>query len=465
MSSRPSDFKAASARAVADDALQEALGHIREGFVAKRRAAVEKLPEFDALRQAAREARNDALRDLDTHLERFEARVHAAGGHVHWCPTADDAVETVRRICSDAGARSVVKSKSMTTEEIGLNEHLEAWDLEVVETDLGEYLIQLRDEPPSHIIAPAIHLGVGDVERAFREGHLELDPDRTLETPADFVAEAREVLRDRFLDADVGITGANFLVAETGTAVLVTNEGNADLTRQLPDTHVVVAGIEKVVATLDDATTLLRVLARSATGQEISTYTTFASGPVSEGRDFHVVLVDNGRSDMLRGEFAEALRCIRCSACLNHCPVYGAVGGHAYGSVYSGPIGAVLTPFHEGLDEARDLPEASSFCRRCEEVCPVGIPLVELMRAWREQTFERRIAPRPLRAGLGLWAFVASRPWLYRLVTRVSSRVLRLLGRSRGRLSRLPLAGGWTAHRDLHVPDEPPFMARHGGER
>lgn len=460
MSSRPSEFKAAAAEALEDEGLQAALGRIQEGFIGKRRDAVERLPEFDALRTAAREAKNEALRNLDRHLERFEERVTAAGGRVHWCGTADDAVRVIREICADADATSVVKSKSMTTEEIELNEHLEAWDLEVVETDLGEYLVQLRDEPPSHIIAPAIHLRPEQIERAFREGHVSLDAGRSLETPTDFVREARHVLRDRFLDADVGITGANFLVAETGSVILVTNEGNADLTRQLPRTHIVVAGIEKAVATLEDATVLLRVLARSATGQEITTYTTFATGPAAPEKDFHVILLDNGRSDILRGEFAEVLRCIRCGACVNHCPIYGAVGGHAYGSVYSGPIGAVLTPFHTGLEEARHLPQASSFCRRCEEVCPVEIPLVRLLRQWREESFERRIAPRPVRSGLGAWAFLASRPRLYRLATRLASWVLRLLGRSDGRLSRLPLAGGWTAHRDLPVPDEPPFMSR-----
>ncbi len=464
MTTRPSEFKSASARAVADEELQDALSHISEGFIARRRDAVERLPEFDALRDAAREAKNRALRDLDVHLERFEERVEAAGGQVHWCRTGEEAAERIRRICDGAGATSVVKSKSMTTEEIHLNDHLEEWDLDVVETDLGEYLVQLREEPPSHIIAPAIHLNVEQIERAFREGHVSLDPGRSLETPDDFVREARQVLRDRFLEADVGITGANFLVAETGSVILVTNEGNADLTRQLPDTHIVVAGIEKMVATLEDATVLLRVLARSATGQETTTYTTFASGPVSEEQDFHVVLLDNGRSDILRGDFADVLRCIRCSACVNHCPVYGAVGGHAYGSIYSGPIGAVLTPFHQGLEEARDLPQASSFCRRCEEVCPVEIPLVELMRQWREQEFEERLAPRPVRAGLGLWAFFASRPRLYRLATRVASRVLRLLGRDDGRLSRLPLAAGWTDARDLPVPDEPPFLEQTGAE-
>lgn len=462
MSSAPSEFEGVAADALDDPGLQSALGRMRDGFIARRRNAVEEVPDWGGLRDAAREIRDRALRGLDAHLERFEERVTAAGGHVHWCPSGVDAVETVRRICGEAGATSVVKSKSMTTEEIRLNEHLESHGIDVVETDLGEYVVQLREEPPSHILAPAIHLSADQVEAAFRDGHTELDPGRRLETAGDLVREARHVLRDRFRKADVGITGANFLVAETGTVVLVTNEGNADLARQLPPTHVVIAGIEKVVESLEDATGLLRVLARSATGQEISTYTTFATGPAAPGRSLHVVLLDNGRSEMLGGEFAEVLRCIRCGACVNHCPIYGAVGGHAYGSVYSGPIGAVLTPFHAGLREARHLPEASSFCRRCEEVCPVEIPLVRLMRRWREESIERRIAPRSVRTGLGVWALLAARPRLYRLVTRIASWLLRLLGRREGRLSRLPFTGGWTAHRDLPVPAERPFMVRRG---
>lgn len=462
MTSSPADFRVKAAEALADPGLQKALGRMRTGFIASRQAAVDRLPEFEALREAAREARDAALQNLDVYLEQFESRVLDAGGRVHWCSTPAQAVETVEAICAGANARTVVKSKSMVTEEIGLNQHLERSGIDVVETDLGEYIIQLRREPPSHIIAPAIHLGADQVEEDFRRHHVGLPADRPLEKPADFVLEARGILRERFRRADVGITGANFLVAETGSVVVVTNEGNADLTRLLPRTHIVVAGIEKVVATLQDATVILRLLARSATGQETATYTTFASGPVGDGRSFHVVLLDNGRTGMLASPFADALRCVRCGACVNHCPVYGAVGGHAYGSVYSGPIGAVLTPFQLGLEEARHLPEASSFCRRCEEVCPVGVPLVRLMRQWREATFQQGIAPRPLRTGLSTWAFFASRPRLYRLITRLASWLLRLSGGRKSRLSRAPFARGWTAYRDLPVPETRPFTARPG---
>ena len=296
-------------------------------------------------------------------------------------------------ICRAVGAKTVTKGKSMIGEEIALNDHLEANGITPVETDLGEYIIQLRHEPPSHIIAPAIHLMKEQVAETFRAAHTDLDPARPLDRGARSCATRRaRVLRPQFLAADVGITGANFLIAETGSSIIVTNEGNGDLTQTLPRVHIVLASIEKIVPTLEDAATLLRLLARSATGQEFSSYTTFSTGPRRPGdldgpEQYHVVLLDNGRSAMLGSEFQEMLRCIRCAACLNHCPVYAAVGGHAYGWVYPGPMGAVLTPALIGVDEAGHLPNASTFCGRCESVCPVKIPLPKMMRHWREREF------------------------------------------------------------------------------
>jgi L-lactate dehydrogenase complex protein LldF len=271
------------------------------------------------------------------------------------------------------------------------------------------------------------------------------------------VAEARYVLRQKFLDADVGLTGANFLVAETGSSLLVTNEGNADLSNTLPRMHIVLASIEKVIPTLEDAAVLLRVLARSATGQESSAYTTLNTGPKRAGdldgpEHYHVVILDNGRSAVLGTEMQDMLRCIRCGACMNHCPVYGAIGGHAYGWVYPGPIGAVLTPQLIGVEEAGNLPNASTFCGRCESVCPVRIPLPSLMRHWREREFERHLQPRAVRQGLALWGFVARRPRLYRRLTGFVNRVLALFGRAEGRYRSLPMAGGWTRFRDFPAP-------------
>jgi L-lactate dehydrogenase complex protein LldF len=284
------------------------------------------------------------------------------------------------------------------------------------------------------------------------------------------LSEARAVLRERFLAADVGITGANFLVAETGTSVIVTNEGNGDLTQILPKTHIVLASIEKLVPTLEDVSQILRVLARSATGQEMSVYTTFSTGPRRAGdvdgpENYHVVILDNGRSSMLGTSFEEMLRCVRCGACMNHCPVYHAVGGHAYGWVYPGPMGAVLTPTLIGVDKAGHLPNASTFCGRCESVCPVRIPLPKLMRHWREREFERHLQPATMRYGMGLWGFFARRPALYRLATRAAMGVLGLAGRERGRFRWLPFTKGWTKHRDFPAPQGPTFQQRWAAER
>jgi L-lactate dehydrogenase complex protein LldF len=463
-------FKQNAHRALNDPALQRALGNVETGFIAKRKKAADKLPEFEALRDSARDIKNHTLAHLDLYLEAYEERVTAAGGHVHFAPTAADASRIVVDICRRVGARSVAKGKSMISEEIDLNAHLEAAGVEPVETDLGEYVIQLRGERPSHIIAPVIHLNRDQIEADFRRAHHGLPDDRDLTAPESLLAEARGVLRKRFLAADVGITGANFLVAETGTSVIVTNEGNGDLSQVLPRVHIVLASIEKLVPTLEDISQTLRVLARSATGQELSVYTTFSTGPRRPGdpdgpEEYHVVLLDNGRSAMLAGEFREMLRCIRCGACMNHCPVYHAVGGHAYGWVYPGPMGAVLSPSLIGVDKAGHLPNASTFCGRCESVCPVRIPLPKLMRHWREREFERNLSPAPVRSGLAVWGFFARRPALYRLATRLGMGALSLLGRKKGRFSALPLAGGWTGTRDLAAPQGGTFQARWKTER
>jgi L-lactate dehydrogenase complex protein LldF len=451
-------FKDNARRALGDAQLQRALSHVKKNFIERRAKAAARLPEFEDLRDAARAIKDHTLENLDIYLEEFESKVKAAGGHVHWCADAESARQVILRLCRAANARTVTKGKTMIGEEIAINEFLEANGIAPVETDLGEYIIQLRREPPSHIIAPAIHLTKEQVAEAFRAAHTDLDPNRPLTEPRDMLAEARARLRDRFLRADVGITGANFLIAETGSTVIVTNEGNGDLTQLLPPVHIVLASLEKVVPTLEDASTILRVLARSATGQEMSVYTTFSTGPRrsddADGPDaFHVVLLDNGRSRMLGSEFAEALRCIRCGACLNHCPVYQAVGGHAYGWVYSGPIGAVLNPALIGVEEAGSLPNASTFCGRCESVCPMRIPLPKMMRHWREQEFERHLAPARHRLGIKLWAFLARRPALYRLAANAGARLLGILGRRRGRFASLPLAAGWTTHRDMPAPE------------
>ncbi len=455
-------FKDNVSKALSDDKLQFAMTETGPRFIAKRTKAREALPEFDQLRDAARDIKDHVLDHLDIYLEKYEAKVKETGGHVHWAETPEDARAAVLDICRKAGAKLVTKGKSMISEEMDLNQHLEANGITPVETDLGEYIIQLRNERPSHIIAPAVHLTRDQVEADFRRVHTHLDPNRDLSEIPSLVEEARAVLRQKYLTADVGITGANFLIAETGTSIIVTNEGNGDLTQTLPKVHIVLASIEKLVPTLEDATTILRVLARSATGQDFSNYTTFSTGGRRPGDpdgpvDYHVIILDNGRTGVLGTEFQDMLRCIRCGACLNHCPVYNAVGGHAYGWVYPGPIGSVVTPALVGIENARHLPNASTFCGRCEEVCPMRIPIPKMLRHWREKEFERHLQPTTARWGLGLWAWMAKRPALYRKVTGLAARVLANQGHGTGRLSKLPLASGWTEFRDLPAPQGKTF--------
>lgn len=473
MRSTSAAFKENASRALRDPGLQRALHHVGEGFVQKRKRAIEALPEFELLRRRATAVKEHSLAHLDRYLEQFEREVVARGGQVHWARTPEEASRIVLDICQDAGARRIAKGKSMVGEEIDLNRVLEQAGMETVETDLGEYIIQLAEEPPSHIIAPAIHKTADDIARLFRQHHGRYGMNAPLDSPREIVDEARQVLRQAFVRADVGITGANFLVAETGSTVLVTNEGNGDLSATLPRVHIALAGLEKVVPTLADAQMMLRLLTRSATGQETTAYTTWHTGPRRpqdpDGPEaFHVVLLDNGRTGMLGGKFHDMLRCIRCGACLNHCPVYGAIGGHAYGWVYPGPMGSVLTPMMRGLEEAGDLPNASTLCGRCEQVCPMSIPLPDMLRQLRQRQHAMRLdAPRG-RMALWAWGALARSPVLYRSVFGLAARALALLGRRRGALRRLPWAGGWTAARDLPSPQGQTFQTawrRSGGAR
>ncbi|OQW52213.1 LutB/LldF family L-lactate oxidation iron-sulfur protein [Candidatus Raskinella chloraquaticus] len=457
-------FKENAVEALGNEQLQRAMHNVEAGFIGKRKAAADRLPEFDQLRANARDIKNHTLAHLDLYLEAYEANLTAAGGLLHFARNSEEARSVVLDICKRVNARTVTKGKSMISEEINLNEALSAAGVDPIETDLGEYIIQLRGEHPSHIIAPAVHVLKEQVEADFRRVHTHLAPERNLDEPESLLGEARAVLRDKFLKSDIGVTGANFLIAETGTSIIVTNEGNGDLTQTLPRIHIVIASIEKLVPTLDDVSQILRVLARSATGQDFSVYTTLSTGPRRPGdpdgpEEYHVILLDNGRSSMLGSEFQDMLRCIRCGACMNHCPVYHAVGGHAYGSVYPGPMGAVLTPSLFGVDKAGHLPNASTFCGRCESVCPMMIPLPKMMRHWREREFERNLSPATFRAGLSVWAFFATRPWLYHLATRIGMLVLGFAGKARGRFSWLPLAGGWTKYRDLPAPAGATFQA------
>ncbi|MBI4756432.1 MAG: iron-sulfur cluster-binding protein [Betaproteobacteria bacterium] len=460
-------FKARAAHKLADPALQKALTRVKIKFVPARAQAAADFGDFEALREAGRAIRDRALADLDLWLERFEREATARGAVVHWARDAAEANAIVLAIARENGVRKAAKSKSMVSEECALNDALEGAGIEVIETDLGEYILQLNHEPPSHIVAPVIHKNKEEIADLFEEKH-----HRPRQTGiAELCREAREILRPHFLSADMGISGANFVVAETGSTVILTNEGNGRLVTTLPRIHVAITGIEKVVPTLEDLSVLLRLLPRSATGQTITNYVSVNTGTRGEGesdgpQQFHIILLDNGRTRVLHSELREMLACIRCGACMNHCPVYQAVGGHAYGWVYPGPMGAILTPLYVGLENALDLPHAATLCGQCSAVCPVKIPLPDLMRKLREQQVERRLRPAAERRGLKLWAWVARHPRLYALGTRLAVRYLRWLADETGRIRVLGLAPEWTSGRDFPAPEPRTFRERwQAGER
>ena len=394
--------------AIEDVRLQTALEGATGRFRQHREAALAALPEADALRDHLKAVRAATLADLAHHLETFERQAIAAGARVHWARDAAEARAIITNLARQNGVKLVTKTKSMATEEIGLNQALAEAGVTPVETDLGEWIIQLAGEPPSHIIAPAVHKTRHQVAQLLSR---ETGQDLIADDIPRLTAAAREHLRARFLQADMGITGANIGVAETGSIVLVTNEGNAEMTTSLPPIHVVLMGIEKIAPTWDDAAAWLSLLARSATGQPLSVYTTILTGPARaddpEGpRQMHIVLLDNGRSRLLNTPYEEVLQCIRCGACLNVCPVYREAGGHAYGSPYSGPIGAVITPLLFGLEQYAALPHASTLCGACRDACPVRIDLPRLLLSLREEEVARNVLPWPDRAAERSAAFI-----------------------------------------------------------
>jgi L-lactate dehydrogenase complex protein LldF len=460
-------FKERAHAKLHDAQLQASLAKFQAKFVPARRQAITELDDFEGTRDAAAAIRQRALDDLDVWLTIFDENARARGATVLYAPTPADINALVLEIAQRHGVRKIIKSKSMVSEESGLDHAIEAAGLTVVETDLGEYILQLNDyEPPSHIIGPALHKSRDEVADLFHARHGTARKAGIEE----LCAEARGVLREHYLTADMGVTGGNFFVAETGSVVLVTNEGNATLATTLPRVHVAISGIEKIVPTLEDVATLMRILPRSATGQSISNYVDVLGGVKGNG-EFHgaehmyFIVVDSGRSNVLASGVREALRCIRCGACMNHCPVYQNVGGHAYGWVYPGPIGIVLTPMYVGLENALDLPYASTMCNQCGVVCPVKIPLPDLQRKLREQEFAQELRPWYERVSLRAWAFLALHPRLYRVVTSFGARSLRLLSDRRGMIHRLPFGAGWTDGRDMPAPAGRTFSAMYKTRR
>lgn len=453
--------------ALADKVLKVAVERTAGTAEAKRALAVEAFPAFEDARTRAAAIKDHVIAHLGHYLEMFEANAIAAGAQVHWARTADEAATIVIDLCRKAGAKSVARSKSMLGEEIGLPHALAEAGIERVETDLAEHIIQLAGERPSHIVWPAMHKTREQVSALFRAKHR--DP-HVEETIAAMAESARRHLRSEMLGADVGISGANFLIADTGSICTVTNEGNAELSIVPPRVHIVTAGIEKIVPSLAHAIHMLRMLARSATGAALTQYTTFYTGPKREGdrdgpEEMHIVLVDNGRSAMAAdAALKEMLRCIRCGACMNHCVVFRQVGGHAYGGTYPGPMGAVLTPALDGLSANRDLAHACTMNGRCQEVCPVKIPLPTLLRGWREKSWREGLEPVSMRQGLGVWRRSVLRPRLYRLASSAAVRAMRMLARQ-GWIARLPFAGAWTKYRDMPAPEGGTFMAQYAKGR
>lgn len=461
-----SSFKSRADAALSNMALKMAIDRTAGTAEAKRGAAVNEFPQFAAARERGRRIKDHVTANLAHYLREFEKNAIASGAKVHWARTSDEACRIVVGICKDAGAKRVTRSKSMLGEEIGLPHALQNAGIERVETDLAEHIVQLANETPSHIVWPAMHKTREDVAALFKAKH-GVPP--TSDAIPDLVASARRNLRQKFLTADVGISGANFLISDTGAVCTVTNEGNAELTTTPPRIHIVTAGIEKLVPSIEHAFALLRLLVRSATGGDFTQYTTFHCGPKRRGdadgpEEFHIVLVDNGRTRMLQQGLKEMLRCIRCGACMNHCVVYRQIGGHAYGATYPGPMGSVLTPALNGLKAARDLPHACTLNGKCAEVCPVEIPLPTLLRGWRDRSWKEGLEPRTVRSALGVWAYVARHPAYYRAATAFAVRWMRIFSRA-GRIRWMPLAGGWTKFRDFPTPQSTTFIAAYKAQR
>ena len=459
MQTAPVQFTSRARRALADSALRGAMQNTKGLFINARAKAAEEYGDFESLRERGKQIRNQSVREMPALLREFESNAAAAGAKVLWAKDAQSARDIITDIAQKHGAKIAVKSKSMASEEIELNDALAAAGVEPVETDLGEFIVQLAGEPPSHIIAPAMHKRRAQVAELFANNGVNVGDgeDITALTHA-----ARAYLRKKFLAADIGITGANFLFADNGAVMIVTNEGNGRLSATLPNVRITLSGIDKIVAKFADSADLLALLTRSATGQKISNYVSVAVGArgesEGEGPQHHyIVLLDNGRAKMRGGELREMLRCIRCGACMNHCPVYHTIGGHAYGSVYMGPMGQVLTPALKGINHIPDLPHAATMCGACEVVCPVKIPLPGLMRKLREQQVSARARPLGEQLVIFLWSYVSLRPRLYNFVCSVAARVLRFVGGG-GVIRRLPFLPGWFSGRDLIAPPGKSFM-------
>ena len=466
MEPKTREFNDIAAVTLGDDRLQSSLNGLYDGFFQDRQRAADATPGWEEMRTRAQAIKAHTVANLDHYLELAEANVTRAGGKVFFAADGATASRYILDLARAQDVRTVIKGKSMLSEEMGLNEELSRAGMEVVETDLGEYIIQLAEETPYHIIAPAIHKPKQEVASLLHE---KVGAPLLEEIP-DLAGEARRQLRDKFIRADMGITGANFVVAETGTLVLVTNEGNGRMCTSMPRIHVAIMGMEKIIPSMEDLGIFLRLLIRSATGQRISTYVTTITG--SRGADeedgpdeFHLVIVDNGRWRILADpEMRESLNCIRCGACLNACPVYRKVGGHAYGWVYSGPIGAVVSPMLTNLPDAKDLPFASSLCGTCREVCPVKINIPRMLLHLRRELVEGEKSNKRVSVFEKLmfkgWRLTVANAFVLRLASRLARVAQAPLVRA-GRVRRLPPPlSAWTRYRTFPSISSSPFRAR-----
>ncbi len=456
-------------RGIADPVLRRSLTSLQERFGRGTAEAYLLLPEGPDLRLKAHEIRERAIANLDVLLETLTAKIRQNGGHVFFAATAKDAVDYCLEVARRNRVRRVVKGKSMVTEEIGLNPALEAAGVEVVETDLGEYIIQLAGEKPSHIIAPAIHKTRNEVADLFVE---KLSIRRTT-SPPELTQAARKALREKFLTADMGTSGVNMACAESGHITTVSNEGNIRMATTMPRVHVAFMGMERIVARLDEYEIILRLLCRGASVQNIGTYVSFVGGPRRPGdsdgpEEFHLVVLDNGRSRILADpQFREMLCCIRCAACLNVCPVYGKIGGHAYGFAYSGPVGAVVTPLLTGINRAKDLCCGETLCGACMDACSMNIDLPRMLLALREKLAygdaDWQVEPVSHAEGLAYrgWSWLIRSRRLYELVIKLAAAGQKMLPRTGALIRRLPPPmQGWTQSRDLHPLAEATFMER-----
>ncbi|MCX6543372.1 MAG: LutB/LldF family L-lactate oxidation iron-sulfur protein [Acidobacteria bacterium] len=466
--------------ALGDGKLRQALSMTTGRLATGRATAFAALPYAEALRVAAQRIRAHTIAHLDRYLVEFTTNAERAGCRIHWAETAADAARMVVEIARASGVSLAVKSKSMLSEEIELNSALESAGIRVVETDLGEFVVQLAGDRPSHIIAPIVHRRREDVAALFRE-KLGATDEEVATIPA-MTAFARKTLRDQFVGAGMGVSGVNLAVADTGSLCLVTNEGNGRLTTTLPRVHVALLGLERLVPTSADLSVVLQLLARSATGQAMPVYTNVLTGPRRRGSaadagggepdgpdQLHIVIVDNGRTRLLGSELAEILYCVRCGACLNVCPVYRQIGGHAYGGVYPGPVGSVVMPGLEGLGAWSELPQASSLCGACRDVCPVRIDLPRLLLKLRAQAVRQSLGPAWLRLGMRIFAAVATRPAVYRHVGNLVGRIGAAVAPD-GWLTRLPgPLAAWTQSRDFPAPAAKSFTQswrpKRGAER